>query len=88
MTASTPTEITVGLRFRRDQHRALDTIADQLESIGQTEHVSLFRQSAEHARSGEPLIVHAASVLEIELMVAGYTQFPGVVRPVVEQLNG
>lgn len=79
-------ELTVGLRFKRDQARALATLANKLESDGQTEHVSLFRQASDHARRGEPLIVVGENLMEIELMVAAFGQFPGVIEPIIQDV--
>lgn len=78
----------IGLRFRRSQARTLRALAERAErrELG-AESVSLFRDAADAAATGEPLIVLCEQPLEAVLIAEGFTRY-GVVKPAVEELSG
>lgn len=82
------TTFRVGLRFPRSQARVLRNVAQRLNQADvDREHTSLFDKAAEATAMGEPLIVFAENLLEVELMAAAFPRF-GVVRPTIEELSG
>lgn len=83
----TPLQARIGLRFKRGQAKTLDRLADHFEVDGHHEHVTLFRQAAIHARSGEPLIIEAESIEEARDLASAFTRYPGVIAPELVQLT-
>lgn len=80
------TEHRIGLRFRKSQKSILRNIADRMKSENiDTEHVTLFEQAAEAARTGEPLEVICGDPIEAVLMARAFPDW-GVVEPTVETL--
>lgn len=77
----------VGFRFPAKVAPKLEEYADLQTSIGQTEHVQLFRQAAIDARNGEPLIVHCSDVDEMKRIAATFVLLLGV-APTIEQVSG
>jgi hypothetical protein len=81
------TEHRIGLRFRRSMKAPLRNLVERMKSEGiDPEHISLFEQAAEAARTGEPLIVICAEPMEAELMAAAFPAW-GIVKPNIEQLS-
>jgi len=80
--------IRIGLRFRRSDARLLRDLADRVRQgeMGE-QHVSTFRDAADAAATGEPLIVLCEEPFEAEMMADGYARF-GVPRPAIEELTG
>lgn len=78
--------MTLGLRFTRGQARVLASIAERLHHIpGAHDQVVLFRQAADSARTGEPLLVECEEPSEAVAIADGFTIW-GAARPTVEDL--
>ena len=78
----------VGLRFPRSQARVLRNLVERLNQADiDRSHTSLFASAAQATAQGEPLIVVAENLLEVELMAEAFPKF-GVVKPTIEELSG
>jgi hypothetical protein len=83
----TASEQKYAMRFKRSHVRPLRAVIAKLTNAGATEHLSLFEQALDHARRGEPLIVVAESLEEIELMVQAFIVYGVRPPPSVDVLN-
>ena len=82
----TTTEHRIGLRFNRNQARALHDLADRLIQHELPGEASVFVKAALAAESGEPLIVVCTDPMEAVAMAKGYALY-GIVEPVIEALS-
>lgn len=86
-TVTATAEIRVGLRFRRSQVRTLEALITRAKSEGVSkDHITLFEQAQEAARTGEPMIVHCGQWSEAEQLADGFVRY-GLQRPAVESLS-
>ena len=75
--------VTVPFHFKREQAKVLDAIADRLEQADvPAADIGLFRQAADHARTGEALDIVFESRHELEQMVAAFV-LAGAEQPAV-----
>lgn len=82
------TSIAVGFRFHPTQHRILTRYANEFEQQKRThELVTIFRQAALAASTGEPVIWHCTSLDEARTMQALFTFWPGVQAPTLDELH-
>jgi hypothetical protein len=85
MMPPTTTEHRIGLRFNRNQARALHDLADRLIQHELPGEASVFVKAALAAESGEPLIIVCVKPIEAILIAKGYANY-GITEPVIEQL--
>ena len=81
----TTTEHRIGLRFNRNQARALHDLADRLIQHELPGEASVFAKAALSAATGEPLIIVCASPIEAVQIAKGYANY-GITEPVIEAL--
>ena len=76
--------ITVGLRFKTTDAKKLDHAAEEALRFGNTEQYTLFKQAAQAATTGDPMMVQCDAIEEAYELAAAIVNNAAATAPAFE----